>query len=611
MDNVRELMQELCVSSVYWIDDDNTDWMSLPADNLPDYFASAYSSATPDQRAAVIKELNKNRLDDAKKKLRKLPQREGEDDDVFIERVSETISSLANEDSDFIDALRTVGNLFPQPISSADKEALCALFNLGPSAPWKWNQWSFVDWSQYGNQQLAQHSPSQPGLFIIDLQNKDKDLGIDGRTVLSALAKSQLPREALHILVLTAECEADSEYKLGRNLTKEHFGDDAPIQLPVFAMAKERFQRNSAGESTVPESIAEGLSRICLSFQHRELKRLLANAFTSAVNDAFTSLESLTLEEFMYAVLHRSEYEGVPEIDTLLRIVGIEQRRNLQRVVAANYEVQRVLRRIKGAGIHVSRNELATDQSIEELRVAELYDPAEVINALRSPVSPGDLFEVVTNSPAENRQIFCLVGNFCDVSLRGTGLRKLTVGLLLPLQKLLGTRDGDRNRYLFEKLNLAYPNIDADIGVEYSSLRTVSFDILDLCWTNDDGHCQWNARTGGRNQHRLSPAQIKRLHQISESLQGHGDKSHLFSAQVTIGCEVRYQELKTSCTKRKNRRRKTHLEKHRSLVTTPIASIDFGVRRIGRLSHSHATHLVSEFTDSLGRASRSHDFSSD
>jgi hypothetical protein len=612
MSTVRRLMEELQISSVYWIDDVNTAWKELSADDLPDRFAEALADATTDQQKLVIKTLEKG-LNGSKivGRLRKLPKAEDEEEDTFIERVSSSVRSMAAEEDNLIASLYEVGNLIPQPISSTDKTELCSLFNPAAAVPWKWNRWSFLDWSRDGKKQLANHTEKEPWLFIVDLQNKDTTVGVDGRSILSALAASNLPREAMHILVLTSECKQDGEFKLGRELTKTYFDAAAPIQLPVFVMAKARLGGSENGPSAVPASIAEGLSRICVSSQHRRLKGLLENVFTDAVAEAFSSLESLTLEEFMYAVTHRSESEGVPEIDTLLRIIGIEQRRKLLQAVIGNDELQRILTRIRGSGLRIAKSELASDKAIEDLRIAELYDPATVVNMLRSPISPGDLFAVETTNNSQRPSMYCLVGNFCDVSLRRNGSRKAEIGLLLPLEALKHGKGTERLQYPLEKLEAFLPAGVSANGLPLHSFKSIDFAILDLCWTNNEGLCRWSATLSKENKERFGPSQNARLKILDNLFSLATDKSNLLSVQATLGSNVRYMER--ALLKRIKTRSRRFPQKLKGQPPVPMAfsSVDFGIKRIGRLSHSHASHMVAEFTDALGRASRAHDFSGD
>lgn len=608
MNTFRDLMDELQISAVYWIDDDNVDWKDIPADQLPSRFAEALVDATDGQIKEISNVLSKGMTGNPVGKLRKLGRQDGEDEDTYVERVTTTVQSIASQHAEFIQRLRQIDNQLPQPIPTSDKEALCSLFSPGDTVPWEWNKWSFVDWGNHWKKILRDLPENKVFLFIIDLQNKDKTAGIDGRSILAALAESQMPRSMLHVLVLTTECDQAAEFRLGRELTQTIFSSSAPLQLPVFAMSKDRLRQREDGSSTVGTSIAEGLSRICLSSQHMRLKELLSDTFAQAVVDAFSCLESLTLEEFMYAVTHRSESEGVPEIDTLLRIIGIEQRRQLQRKVISNEEVQAVLTRIRGSGLSISKTELLTDKAIQDLRSAELYDPAEVVNGLRSPISPGDLFEVRAWGDCQ-ASLYCLVGNFCDISLRGDGTRKAEVALMLPVLKLADGGDGERLRYRLEKIDTIIPKEIVADGLQLNCFRAIDFAILDLCWTNDGGYCRWSSGLEVETRRKLSPGQNNRFTCIDAYFRNATDKASLLSVRSTLGCNVQFKDCAPVREKLSWLRRVLSRVGRQTEGKKAFAAIDFGLRRAGRLSHSHASHLVAEFSDAIGRASRAHDFS--
>lgn len=604
---IPDLLEELHISSVYWVDDDNTDWQDLSADLLLDRFPIAWADATPGRRQEAIKALTKNlNAGGVVKQLRSLKQEDNEDDNLFIERVDVVIRSAAANEDCLIERLRTIGTLLPQPFSTNEKRRMCAIFSSANTPSRVWRQWSFTDWHRESTKQLLRHSPDAPGLFIIDLQNRDKTTTIDGRAILDELAKSGLARDALHVLVLTSECDQQGEFKLGRSLTVKHFSTAAPLQLPVFVMAKERLASDDIAIDPMRVSISEALSRISLSSQHRRLKTLLAGVFRDAIDSTFQDLERLTIEEFMYAVTQRSETEGVPEIDTLLRIVGIEQRRKLQEAIVENDEVHQVLTRIRGTGLCLDRSQLASDSNIQELRTAELYDSAEVVNRLRSPICPGDLFQVDSNQHGLHPMLYCLVGNFCDLSLRGDGSRKAKIGLFLPVVHLGGSKGGDRLRYTLEKLRAVIPG-DAD-GVLLNSFKSVDFSILDLCWTNDNGMCCWNLAHPLGTRRKLNASQEARYQVLDRFFKSTEDKSSLLAVRGTLGSKVEYC-ARTTRPSRKRGNRPARFTSSPQSIPLALRFVDFGISRVGRLTHAHASHLVAEFADALGRASRLHDFS--
>lgn len=605
METLRNLMKELHVSSVYWVDDDNTDWQDLPIDKLVKGFVRAWSDASNEQHKSAINILCQGVRGGAIRQFRGLGRNTDEDDSTFADRVESTIVRLVEEDETLIGRLRSAGSSLPLPFSSAERESMCSIFSNPNGSIWSWKQWSFEDWLRDGHAHLTQHSPECPGLFIIDLQNRDKTATVDGRAILGELAGSGLPRDALHVLVLTDECGPKEEFKLGRKLTTEFF-NTAPLQMPVFVMAKARLGGGNR-QRAMGKTFADLLSRIVLSSQHRQLKGLLTDVFRNAVDETFQAMERFSIEEFMYAVTHRSETEGVPEIDTLIRIIGIEQRRRLHEEIAKNENVHRVLTRIRAtSGTSLDKEQLDSDEEIQSLRAAELYDSAEVVNKLRSPLSAGDLFAITESMNGINRGVYCLVANLCDLTLRKNGTRKAEIGLLLPLKKL-DAKDQSSNRlkYFFEKLPATVPG-EVD-GVLLNSFLSIDLNVLDLCWTNNGGNCRWSAFEGHSNRPRLSPSQEARLKQLDAFYRNNFDMTPFLAMQATLGNQIQYRCRQKRGMAKVTKLNSHHLQKVRSPAS--LTSIDFGIQRIGRLSHSHASHLVAEFADALGRASRMHDFS--
>lgn len=183
-----------------------------------------------------------------------------------------------------------------------------------------------------------------------------------------------------------------------------------------------------------------------------------------------------------------------------------------------------------------------------------------------------------------------LVSNICDLTLRGhTGRRKVEDGLLLRLAE---QEEDDRKKVddedrAFRPLP-AFPDDSPLAGkrwvAKYNQVSVLPLEVLDLCWTNKDGNCQWNE--AAEVLARLAPSQKLRLEKMLDSF--NQKAAWQLIASRLPGVENQYDSSADA--------------QQRGLVK-------FAVRRVGRMAHAFA-HAISEgFGRNVARHSFEHDMS--
>lgn len=302
MTKFQELMSQLKVSAVYWIDDENAEGSELSLEKLSNGFVTALVEACEaDAKAAMGLFLKDKNLRTKANNVLDILKSEEEDDDSKINRITPILQNLiegvANATNSLAEALRKL----PSPLGEAERGALKTLFNSS-EAKWKWNTLSFTKWGTEGKQTLSQHKDDDSILLVIDLQNTSEQTAANGQTVLSDVATAGIDRKACHLIVLTSECEIADEFRKGRKLTDEFF-TAKPQRIPVFALSKNRFSNSANALSDhMVAAFVNALERANLSLVQLEFADLMRQHFQNSIEVAFNALETVTIEELAFAV---------------------------------------------------------------------------------------------------------------------------------------------------------------------------------------------------------------------------------------------------------------------------------------------------------------------
>lgn len=589
-------MSQLNVGAVYWVDDENAEGAELSLEKLSTGFLTAIVAASEnDARAAMSAFLSVGGLKARARSILAIQKNEDEDEHSKIGRMTPILHELVEEIDDAPSVLASALKKLPGPLGEAEREALKTLFN-GDGATWKWNTLSFTRWGTEGKQALGQHADGKSILLVVDLQNTSEQTAANGQSVLSDVAAAAINRNACHLIVLTSECEMADEFRKGRRLTDEFF-KSKPQRIPVFALSKNRFSNSAEALSDhMIAAFVNALERANLSLIQLEFAGLMRQHFQASIEVAFNALETVTIEELAFAVMRTSQEEGVSETETLVRIMNIAQREEFQLAIANSADLRSIILKLRSASLPIKKRDLESDSELLKLRCAELYDKPEVVNSLYSPLSPGDLFVIKssamkideagknTQEVVTTEQLYVLAANACDLMLREDGTRRLETGMLLRVDE---PGKQIEKQFKFELKHLDFTGVGGSQTkqIELRTYRSIPLSLLDLCWRNDTGNCTWSEPEKVLSDN-LRESQKKRLEILDAEY-----------SQFTSGdFSSMARPIKIDFSVDENPDNK-------------IRSAQFGVRRVGRLSNTHAAQLVSRFTGVFGRPSEEHDFS--
>jgi hypothetical protein len=599
MDKFLELMTKLRISAVYWVDDENAVSAELDLNKLTEAYVEALvNGKDADVKAAMSSFLAVSAHRRSANEILGIASGTEEDEASKFERILALLGPLLEKVEDPMKALVDGIKKLPGPLRGAEREALISLFQQDGQANWSWKPLSFTKWTQEGKTVLEAHSPEQPVLFVIDLQNGSEATAANGLSVLHDVAAAALDRKTCHLIVLTSECKTEEEFRKGRKLTEDYFTTGPSKRLPVFAMSKNRFANNTNEINvSMASAFSNVLQRADLSLTHLDFAEIMRQHFVDSIEITFNALDRVTIEELMYAVTHTSREEGVSEVETLVRLMNIAQRESFQQAIVESERLRSTILTLRAADLSIDRAQLESDKEIVKLRSAELYDKPEVINKLFSALSPGDIFLVqskgpaplvaegtVAAEPAHLTELYVLVANACDLMMRSDGERHLDTGILLKLDE----PSKGEGSFKFTLPHLEFTNVPGTTSkqIELRKYTSVPLSILDLCWTNEIGECIWSADLSKKDGNNLLKSQRFRIAAISaELLQLPVDEVLLHSTPLKAVCTIEKDDQ------------------------GQLAKVTYGVRRVGRLSHAHAAQLNSRFTSVFGRPSAEHDFS--
>lgn len=562
--DLTDTLNELNVKKIYWIDDEHAN----PANLEPEALVKDLAKIIGKEGVNSIAKITKNFQTEAQTALGSLISscKKSEKDNLEFDLEAYALQTLnellerKNIDATSLDlAIAALNN----KMGSSHKDLIKEIFNLSND-----DLLSFTDWDNKKDEILNTHNPDNVVLLLLDQVNNQEKSSSDGKTVLSQI----INHNGFCVLSVSNNCKKDDEFNATETLVAELSGKPN-IDIPFFVFSKARLTT----KLDTTRDIVNFLSRFILSKLNAQLATKTKVELNNAIDSAFESLKKLSFIEFVHAIHHSSQYEGVSELDTLLRIFAIEQRRSLFNAVTNDPSIHDLLSKIRSVSLpFFTPEQLSSISSLVDLRRSEVFEPPEAINRSFEPIAVGDIFSCTKECGANSNSLvkkYILIGNSCDLMIRGeNGKRKLTGEvLLLPV---IDKPFGDQT------VRLPSP-LDTNVAAQYVdkfNFSTIPIDILDLCAYNEDGESIWIDK-GSLLKHKskLLPSQILRGEHLAENL----------TADLSLRCRI------------------NHLS---TAKTTDPHGIRFNIKRIARLTPDVSAYITHAFSSSISRSSLGHDY---
>lgn len=304
-------------------------------------------------------------------------------------------------------------------------------------------------------------------LFDLDLRLAGRS-ATGGAELLRQVSDASAP-ESVYLGILSSTVSTGNEQSKHTELAAEHEID--PDRFIVIAKSR----------TDSPEELGPALKVALMLAAFSTLRRVAQEVRAAAAVAASEQIDAMSIVDFEQIVFKSTLTEGVWEIDTLLRVAGILERR--ERLTAAYRRrstidpavaMVRALEEVKMPIVE------SPTPWVWSLSHSELHDEPELVNQFLLPVDLGDWFE------AADGQLWLLLDNRCDVILRRDGKRRLQAGTLVGI----ASYDEPPKRPSNYAPQLEYFP-EADDGrfwcVEFRRTAWVTYDVLDLVATNVDG----------------------------------------------------------------------------------------------------------------------------
>ncbi len=473
---IQEVLQKLNVKSVYWIDDEHASLENLDVNHLAESFTTWAEVADKSMLGALKKHLVKEVGTTCRKWFKN-------GNWIGDAKFHSYVENCENPKSFLIDLINFSEGSMP------NDELINKIEDLMAQAE-EFEKYTFQRWSDRNNDILESLEEGENLLLLLDLNNaKELCFGLkDGYEVIEQLGCHE-KGENVYILVLTSKYDKDKELRQGRLLTNQYCQDRS---IPIFVLSK---RRDMDGE--LPKQFEQVLDRVLLATKYTDLKASIESIYKGSIEETFKRLRSITIEELIYKIASLSRKQGVPEIDSVLRVIDRTARVNLQKALTNDSNFISLLSTCRALDAEIECSQDIDDDFISNFTLQEHYENHRAINGMHLPIQIGDVFNIKEsvaegdqgNNDKEEKNEECyyiLLGNFCFTSLRESGERKDKTALLFPVLPSEPNHTAKIELRNFSSIN---PSVceEGKYFIDFSNPRSQGYFDLDQCWTNSEG----------------------------------------------------------------------------------------------------------------------------
>jgi hypothetical protein len=392
-------------------------------------------------------------------------------------------------------AQESVGDGFPaDELSQASVEKVCELLGVTPE-----NRWNF-DRAFAGIAELCANDDSHVS-YIVDL-NEAGGSQTRGLDVLKLLWQ-QKSRGTAFILTHEAEvsAEAAKESELRGILIQE---DPSQLGIPVCVISKQRIL-DEEDDDALQNALKVSIKRAGLRRSLSDVVSRTANVVQDSFHVAANLLLSIPPEQLEAYVFERGYKEGVSELHVVERILSSHISQDLRMFFGTDKVALTGVKRLRSLrSIDLKAMDAGPDKTLSVFRLAEVWEPSELINQSLAPISCGDVFEAdpLELAATAMSKRFMVLAQLCDVAIRPNTDRGVANAVFVPLIKASHS----------DKVDAKKPKLPCEIdghhwACDFRSATQVRLNILDLASFRTDGRVrvdQGHAPSGD-----LFPAQIR------------------------------------------------------------------------------------------------------
>ncbi|MDL1986890.1 MAG: hypothetical protein LWX08_04370 [Deltaproteobacteria bacterium] len=508
-----------------------------------------------------------------------------EDEDVFNHQLKEKWKGLDQKIREqlYRDILLLVG-------ADKDEDSITASFLRRILAQHGLLELSLNEW-QAKKDNLLQEATEKNMLILFD-----QDMTNDGGTPDEGIKQVAAVKDAAGVYcgLLSHTGTIDGEPAKWEQLAKEH---NVPKDKFVF-IAKERLRNNAMGFARMVKLTA--LSPCCQS-----LKDKAKDIYQAAIEDAKKEIDGIGIYDFEHIVFTHSYDEGIWEPDMLFRLFGHFHRKNTIKLARNNGELNELAGKIRKIS-HIPIPEKAEERpqhSSWQIQREELYEDGEYINSLHLPIELGDIFEYTP--PQGNRKKYIVLGQPCDLMVRSkkdgypAGRHSAVTGVsIAEIKKKPG--EAQQNRPDIQELKYYSNTSGKKSYVMFSRAHNIRLCILDICVFQSDGVAKFTIDQGCPEG--LIPSWQDYYEKVNKEI------------EKIINRYIKINQIDGNKLPKEEKKQLLKYvlppSSHSNLFKGKVVNqtLEYPLKRIGRITQSRALAILSRYTNYLARAAFDRDF---
>jgi hypothetical protein len=358
--------------------------------------------------------------------------------------------------------------------------SVCKLLSIAPD-----DCWTFKDANK--NVKSVCDGNDEKVSYIIDL-NESGGYDKRGLEILKILHQHNSKGTAF---LLTHSATTSEEASKEAELQGKLNDGAAPSQIPVCVISKARLT-DANDEPGMAAALRIAIKRAGLRRSVHEVLNHVRPNVSYAVETAAQQLLAIPPEQLDEYVVERGYAEGLSELHVVERAITAVVSQKVREIFATNAAVLESTARLRSLrSVELDEGALTpVHENLDGFRRLEVWESDELINKSFTPLACGDIFQIDEHEkPNEPPKLFLLLGQPCDISLRGETDRDQEHAMLVPLKKRKEGETGDKLKLKPLQFKIHNENWACD----FRNATAVRLAILDLASLRDDGRVRYDA----------------------------------------------------------------------------------------------------------------------
>lgn len=460
------------------------------------------------------------------------------------------------------------------------------------------DRWSFEETDQ-NIAKLCEAGDGDTHLcYIVDL----KEAGVSSMRGVEILRQLSDASSKWTHFILTHETDMAGEGETETRLLEKLSGLEG-LGVPICVIAKERLYDKADDPVGMEEALRISIKRAGLRRSLHEVLNGVQNTMHRAIDAAARKLLVIPPEKLESQVFDPGYREGLSELHVVERAVTACLGEKSREFFGDNDQVHESTKRLRDLrAISIEPQDSEPDPHLSEFRTAEVWESRELVNRALTPIACGDVFEADREEEAtkNSRQMFILLGQPCDISLRPEGKsRDQDTAFLVPLKKKTSPKPDkcDNPKMQFLPFILFGENWACD----FRNATAVRLSILDLASFRSDGRVRVDdgheppgeLLEGQKKIYEARTAAVSKA--MADDSSPGNDKEIAVELLLTFSASDRfksiYKPILEQATKHKD---------HGEIIEKP-KRITWRLRRRGRVRMPYAAVLLDQYTSVMSR----------